>query len=446
MDAQTRGVVPSVGTIRTVSDQPKSSFLEELRWRGFLEATTSEELDAFLNASRHTMYVGFDPSADSLHLGSLIPVMALAHAQRHGHRPLVLVGGGTGLIGDPSGKSTERVLLTEEQTAINALAIKAQLSRFFDLSADDKGLVLNNADWLCSLNLLTFLRDIGKHFSVNEMIKRDSVRTRLEERDHGISYTEFSYMLLQGYDFLYLSQHHDCDIQMGGSDQWGNILSGRDLIRRILAKPSEGITFPLLTTSTGKKFGKTEEGAVWLDAKRTSPYQMYQYWLQTADADTVRYLKLFTFLDAATIADLETEVRERPNERKAQRVLAAECTGVVHGAEAVAAVEAASRILFGQWDDSPSAEVVATLAREVPSSQIARADLETGLPLQDALVRTGLAESKTAARKLVDGGGVYLNNVRQSAAQRAINTADIVWPDAMLLRAGKKNYHLLRVV
>ncbi len=428
-----------------MSDQQKSSFLEELRWRGFLEATTSDELDAFLNAGKRTMYVGFDPSADSLHLGSLIPVMALAHAQRHGHRPLVLVGGGTGLIGDPSGKATERVLLTEETTAENAVAIRKQLSRFFDLSSDENGLMLNNADWLCSLNLLEFLRDIGKHFSVNEMIKRDSVRTRLEERDHGISYTEFSYMLLQAYDFLHLYRQANCTIQMGGSDQWGNILSGRELIRRIDGGESEGITFPLLTTSTGKKFGKTEEGAVWLDAKRTSPYQMYQYWLQTADADVVRYLKLFTFLGQEAIAALEVEVAERPNERQAQRVLAAECTGVVHGSDAITSVEAASRILFGQWDAAPSAEVVATLAREMPSTTLARAELEAGIAVADALVNTGLAESKSAARKLVDGGGLYLNNVRVTAEKKTITAADIIWPDAMLVRAGKKNYHLVMV-
>jgi tyrosyl-tRNA synthetase len=232
---------------------------------------------------------------------------------------------------------------------------------------------------------------------------------------------------------------------MGGSDQWGNILSGRELIRRIDGGDSEGITFPLLTTSTGRKFGKTEEGAVWLDAKRTSPYQMYQYWLQTADADVVRYLKLFTFLDQAVIAELETEVTERPGERRAQKVLAAECTGIVHGAAAVQAVEAASRILFGQWDASPSPEVVETLAREMPSSRISRAEIEAGLLVADALLKTGLAESKSAARKLVDAGGIYLNNVRIAPDQKSIAAADIVWPNAMLLRSGKKNYHLVLV-
>src|SRR5581483_3102462 len=243
--------------------------------------------------------------------------------QRQGHRPLILVGGGTGLIGDPSGKSAERTLLTMEMAVQNSAAIRVQLSRFFDLSSDENALMLNNADWLGPLHLIEFLRDTGKHFSVNEMIKRDSVRIRLEERDQGISYTEFSYMLLQAYDFLHLHKNYGCSIQMGGRDQWGNILSGKELIRRVAGQRAEGITFPLLTTSTGKKFGKTEEGAVWLDAKRTSPYQMYQYWLQTADADVGRYLRLFTFLDRSRIEELDREIETAPERREAQRVLAA---------------------------------------------------------------------------------------------------------------------------
>jgi tyrosyl-tRNA synthetase len=418
----------------------KSSFLEELRWRGFLEATTSDDLDAFLAEAPRTIYVGFDPTADSLHLGNLIPVMGLAHAQRHGHRPLVLVGGGTGLIGDPSGKSTERSLLTKEKGEEHAAAIRSQLSRFFDLSSDDKALMLNNADWLCSLNLLDFLRDIGKHFSVNEMIKRDSVRTRLEERDQGISYTEFSYMLMQAYDFLYLFQHHDCTIQMGGSDQWGNILSGKELIRRVEGGRAEGITFPLLTTSTGKKFGKTEEGSVWLDAERTSPYQMFQYWLQTADADVVRYLKLFTKLERDDIQHLELEAQSHPDGRKAQRELAFHCTALIHGYAAAEAAEAASRILFGS-DETPAGETIAMLFRELPHTQA-----EPGIPLVDLLVRTRLAESKGAARKLVEGGGVYLHNERQTQPQRTVSADDSKWGGgAILLRTGKKNYHLVLV-
>jgi len=422
-----------------------STFLDELRWRGFLEASTSEDLDEYLNEARRTMYVGFDPTADSLHLGSLIPVMALAHAQRHGHRPLVLVGGGTGLIGDPSGKSAERTLLTKEKAEENASAIGRQLSRFFDLSSEDRGLVRNNADWLVSLNLVDFLRDVGKFFSVNEMIKRDSVRTRLEERDHGISFTEFSYMLLQAYDFLHLCRECDCTIQMGGSDQWGNILSGADLIRRMLRTRAEGITFPLLTTSTGKKFGKTEEGAVWLDAKRTSPYKLYQYWLQTADADAVRYLKLFTFLDRSRIEELAREVETDPARREAQRVLAAECTAILHGEDSVRAVEAASRILFSASNEVPSAETIEMLAAEMPFTTISPADLDQKIGLVDLLVRTKLAESKGAARKLIEGGGVYLNNNRENQPTKAISPADLEWPNAVLLRAGKKNYHLVLV-
>ena len=424
----------------------KSPLLEELRWRGFLDATTSEDLDAFLTDAARTIYVGFDPTADSLHLGNLIPVMGLAHAQRHGHRPLVLVGGGTGLIGDPSGKTSERTLLTKEKTEEHAQAIRAQLGRFFDLSSDDKALMLNNADWLCSLNLLDFLRDIGKHFSVNEMIKRDSVRTRLEERDHGISYTEFSYMLMQAYDFLYLFQKHNCTIQMGGSDQWGNILSGKGLIRRVEGGRGEGITFPLLTTSTGRKFGKTEEGSVWLDGKRTSPYQMYQYWLQTADADAIRYLKLFTFLDERRILELAEEVADRPEKREAQRVLASEATGIIHGAGTVQAVEAASRILFQGSDEVPSAETVAMLAGEMPVTSVSSAELNAGIGLVDLLVLTRLAESKGAARKLIEGGGVYVSNERQAQPQKKVSASDLKWPGAILLRAGKKNYHLVLLV
>jgi tyrosyl-tRNA synthetase len=419
-------------------------FLEELRWRGFIEATTSDDLDKFLAEARRSMYVGFDPTADSLHLGSLIPVMGLAHAQRHGHKPLVLVGGGTGLIGDPSGKATERVLLTKEDTDRNAAAIGRQLSRFFDLSDPEQGVVLNNAEWLAPLQLLDFLRDIGKHFSVNEMIKRDSVRARLEEREHGISYTEFSYMLLQAYDFFYLYQHHGCTVQMGGSDQWGNILSGRELIRRIAGGEAEGITFPLLTTSSGKKFGKTEEGAVWLDAARTSPYQMYQYWLQTTDEDVIRHLKLFTFLPRERIEELARQVSEEPERREAQRVLAAEATSTVHGAETVRAVELVSRILFGGSEEAPNAEAMRLLAREVPVTTVTQSEMDASIPLVDLLVRTRLADSKGAARKLIEGGGIYLNHERV-IKPRPVSAHDIAWPGALLLRAGKKNYHLVIV-
>jgi tyrosyl-tRNA synthetase len=371
--------------------------------------------------------------------------MGLAHAQRFGHRPLALVGGGTGLIGDPSGKTAERNLLTKELSDQNAAAIGRQLSKFFDLSSPDRGLLLNNADWLLSLRFVEVLRDIGKHFSVNEMIKRDSVRTRLEERDHGISYTEFSYMLLQAYDFWHLYKHHDCTVQMGGSDQWGNILSGKELIRRLDGGRGEGITFPLLLTSTGKKFGKTEEGAVWLDAQRTSPYQMYQYWLQTADADVVRYLKLFTFLSQQEIEDLAAQTSASPEQRHGQKVLAAECTGIIHTRESVAAVEAASRILFDSSHEVPSVETLQMLAREVPVAEIGGVDLEAGVPLVGLLVQSKLAESKGAARKLIEGGGVYVNNVRVSEVTKTIRPEDIQWPSALLLRSGKKNHCVVMV-
>jgi tyrosyl-tRNA synthetase len=274
---------------------------------------------------------------------------------------------------------------------------------------------------------------------------RDSVRVRLEEREQGISYTEFSYMLLQAYDFLHVCRYFDCTIQMGGSDQWGNILSGKELIRRMLGQHGEGITFPLLTTSSGKKFGKTEDGAIWLDAARTSPYKMYQYWLQTTDADVVRFLKLFTFLDRERIEALGDETKCRPEAREAQRVLAAECTAIVHGAETVQAVEAASRILFSASNEVPTRETTAMLAHEVPVTENLRADLDARIGLVDLMIRTRLAESRGAARKLIEGGGVYLNNERQVQAQKIITADDLKWPAAILLRTGKKNHHLVRI-
>jgi tyrosyl-tRNA synthetase len=423
----------------------ENAYLAELRWRGFLENITSEDLDTHLSQGRRTLYVGFDPTADSLHLGSLVPVMALAHAQRCGHRPLALVGGGTGLIGDPSGKTTERTLLGKEEAELNAAAIRAQLGKFFDLSSAETGLLVNNAEWLLPLPLVGFLRDIGKHFSVNEMMKRDSVRKRLEEREHGISYTEFTYMLLQAYDFLHVSQHYDCTIQLGGSDQWGNIVSGIELIRRVTGQRAFGITTPLLTTATGKKFGKTEEGAVWLDAERTSAYQMYQYWLQTADADVVRYLKLFTFLGQEEIAALEQEVAAHPEKREAQRVLAAECAGIVHGSDAVRAVEAASRILFAGSAEIPTPETITALSSEMPFHNIEYSLLQKGIPLADALVFAHLAESKAAARRLIEAGGVYVNNQRLNSSRTTLTTGDLKWPGAILLRTGKKNYYMLVV-
>jgi len=422
---------------------PENAYLAELRWRGFLEAMTSEDVGPHLSEARRTIYAGFDPTADSLHLGHLVPVMALAHAQRHGHRPLALAGGGTGLIGDPSGKTSERTLLSKADAERNTAAIGAQLGKFFDLSSSEAGLLLNNAEWLLPLRLVDFLRDIGKHFSVNEMMKRDSVRTRLEEREHGISYTEFTYMLLQSYDFLHLFQHHNCTMQMGGSDQWGNIVSGMELIRRIEGQRAYGITMPLLANSTGKKFGKTEDGAVWLAAERTSPYQMYQYWVQTTDADVISYLKLFTFLKQARINELQLEVTAHPEKREAQRVLAAACTEIVHGAAAVDAVEAASRILFAESAETATQETIKLLSAEVPSTEITSLELETKIGLVDLLVRTRMAESKAAARKLIEGGGVYLYNERQKSVQRTLSVGDLKWPGAILVRTGKRNFHLV---
>ncbi|MBV8904288.1 MAG: tyrosine--tRNA ligase, partial [Acidobacteriia bacterium] len=322
-------------------------YLAELLWRGFLDNITSDELGAHLSEAQRTIYVGFDPTADSLHLGSLVPVMALAHAQRFGHRPLAIVGGGTGLIGDPSGKTSERSLLSRKEAARNTAAIGAQLSKFFDLSEPEKGLLVNNADWLVPLRLIEFLREIGKHFSVNEMIKRDSVRMRLEEREHGISYTEFTYMLLQAYDFLHVAGHFHCTIQLGGSDQWGNIVMGIELLRKLREVRGYAMVSPLVTTTAGVKFGKTEAGSVWLDPQLTSPYRFYQFWINTDDRDVVKYLKFFTLLDRAEIAELENALEVAPEKREAQKRLAQEVTRVVHGDYELRKAIQASQVLFG---------------------------------------------------------------------------------------------------
>ena len=290
---------------------------EELQWRGFVNQSTHEDLPEALEKGPMTLYCGFDPTADSLHIGSLLPIMGLAHFQRAGHKPIVLVGGGTGLIGDPSGKTSERTLQTREQVDLNAEGIRKQLAHFVSFEGENAARMTNNADWLCEISLVDFLRDIAKHFSVNVMLSRESVRQRLEDRDHGISYTEFTYSLLQSYDFLHLCREYDCRLQIGGSDQWGNIVSGMDLTRRLLNKETYGLTFPLVTKADGSKFGKSEGGNIWLDPARTSPYKFYQFWMNQSDEDAPRYLRFFTFLDKEAILELEREIAQAPHMRVA---------------------------------------------------------------------------------------------------------------------------------
>jgi len=425
---------------------PKT-IVDVLEERGFLEQVTDTGLPEAAASQSLKCYVGFDPTARSLHLGHVIPVMGLAHFQRMGHVPIVLIGGGTGMIGDPSGKTVERQLLSREHVQANSQKLQAQLSKFFSFTGPHAALMLNNADWLLPLRLVDFLRDIGKHFSVNAMIAKESVRWRLEERGQGISFTEFSYMLLQAYDFYHLYEHYGCSVQAGGKDQWGNIIGGIDLIRRISSGTAHGITFPLLTTSAGVKIGKTEgaEGneMIWLDPEMTSPYGMYQYWINTDDRDVIKFLKLFTFLELKEILDLDEALRQDPGKREPHRRLAFEFTKLAHGEDAAKAVREASEVLFGSEIQSLSLEVFDALAAEVPSTKISKERVKKGVALVDILVETNLAKSKRAARDLIGQGGVYVNNRTWREVEAQIDLNQGLSDRAILLRAGKKNYHLL---
>ena len=414
--------------------------LAELEWRGFVHHTT-KELAAHLATGRRTLYCGFDPTAPSFQVGNLMPLMLLRHFQLAGHRPIVLMGGGTGLIGDPSGKQSERPLLSEEQIRENVRRQRDQLVRLFDFDAKEtRALVLNNADWLVEQRLVAFLRDVGKHFSVNVMMQKESVKARL---DAGISYTEFSYMLLQAYDFLHLYRKEQCTIQVGGSDQWGNITAGIDLIRRVEGGEAHGLVGPLFTTASGAKFGKTEGGAVWLDPALTSPYQFYQFWINTDDRDAERYLKLFTLLSQGEIQALLRSHDKDPSRREAQKKLASEVTQLVHGKDACSSAVAASAILFDEFsprDVEPSA--FDALAQEIPTVALERAD---GLALVDAVVRTGLAKSKSEARRAIEQGGIYVNQERVKDAAHTLGPTDWLRGGNLLLRKGKKDYGLLRL-
>jgi tyrosyl-tRNA synthetase len=373
--------------------------------------------------------------------------MALARLQRFGHSPIALAGGGTSMIGDPSGKAVERQLLSRDQVAANVEAIKQQLAHFIDFEVkDNPARVMNNADWLLSLNLVDFLRDVGKHFTVNTMITKDSVKTRLERED-GISFTEFSYMLLQSYDYLHLYDHASCALQTGGSDQWGNITAGVELIRRMRGKPVGALVYPLITKSDGTKFGKTESGAVWLSPQRTSPYRFYQFWLNTDDRDVAQYLKFFTWLTQDRIQELEAAVVQLPEQRKAQRVLAREMTRTVHDETACQKAEQASQVLFGGEITGLTALEIQDILADVPSGQIAGQRLEgERLPIVDLLVECQVAKSKGEARRSIAEGGIYLNNQRVASAEQTVTWADVVDGQFVVLRKGRKNYWLVRVL
>jgi len=418
------------------------SALEEFQWRG-LVFDTSEGLEQHLGSGQVTAYCGFDPTAASLHVGNLVPLLALARLQRLGHCPIALVGGGTGMIGDPSGKSQERNLLTPEKVQENIAGIRHQLAAFLDFdSKTAPAQLIDNGEWLNTIRLVDFLREIGKHFSLGAMLAKDSVKSRLD--GPGISFTEFTYQMLQSYDFLVLNQRYGCTLQVGGSDQWGNITAGIDLIRRVGAAKSHALVMPLVTTAAGTKFGKTEAGAVWLDPACTSPYRFYQFWLNTADQDVLRYLRTFTFLNAEQIDALAAALAEAPQQRAAQRALASEVTALVHGETAVARAQKSSAVNFGGSFEALTAEDVLEIFDEVPSHTLTPGAL-TGstMPLIALLVDAGLVASRGAARRLVRDGGAYVNNQRVRDEKAGISRVDFLDGRVLVLRKGQKSYHLV---
>ncbi|MCL4743064.1 MAG: tyrosine--tRNA ligase [Phycisphaerales bacterium] len=426
----------------------RPEFLDEITWRGLLHQCTDEPgLRRHLAAGARRAYAGFDPTADSLTIGNLVPITMLAHLQRAGHTPIVVMGGGTGLIGDPSGKSAERQLQTREQVEANVNSQRRIFEALLDFSGPNAAVIVNNADWLCGLGYLDVLRDVGKHFSVNMMIQKESVRERLHNRDHGISYTEFSYMILQAYDFWHLYKHQGVTLQMGGSDQWGNIVSGADLIRRMAHDHSVetfGLTCPLVTRSDGGKFGKTEAGAVWLTPDRTSPYAFYQFWLNASDDDAVRFLRLFTFLPREEIDALAAAHASNPAAREAQRTLAKRVTARLHGPTEADLAERASQALFSGDIAGLPPETLEQALAGAPSSDHPRDRLAGGgVVLLDLLVETGLAKSKREAREFLAAGSVSVNGV-QAAADRTLTASDLLHGRFLALRRGKKTWHLSR--
>lgn len=422
------------------------NLFEELTWRELVYDAT-DGLAELVGTQSITAYAGFDPTASSLHVGHLLPLMGLARLQRFGHTPIAIVGGGTGMIGDPSGKSQERNLLSSAQIDANVEGLRVQLARFLDFEpGPNAARIVNNADWLGTVDLLTFLRDAGKHFTVNYMLQKESVSRRLESED-GISFTEFSYLLLQAYDFLQLFDRHQCTVQIGGSDQWGNITAGIDLIRKLRAKKTHGLVMPLVTTASGVKFGKTEKGAVWLDPQRTSPFAFYQFWLNTDDRDTLRYLKSFTFLERAVIEQLADALRAEPAKREAQRVLAREVTQLVHGAEQVARAEHATQLLFGEDITRLSAADVLAVFADVPATEAERALFASpGMSVVDLVALAKLAPSKGEARRLVQGGGIYVNNRRVADVQARVVVEQAIDGAVFVVRKGAKSNSVVRIV
>lgn len=425
---------------------------EDLQWRGLLsdytgqseDGDTGGELPKLLDTQKICLYAGFDPTADSLHVGHLVPLLGLRRFQDRGHQPIALAGGATGSIGDPSGKSAERNLLSAGQIKANVEAIKPQLARLLDFEREgNPARLVDNSDWFQPMGFVDFLRDVGKFFMVNQMVAKESVKARMEGA--GISYTEFSYMLLQAYDYFHLSEGFDCQLQIGGSDQWGNIVAGIDLIRRKLHRPAYGLTMPLITKADGAKFGKTESGTLWLDPARTSVYQFYQFWINTDDRDVSRYLRIFTFLSRDEIETLEAAHEADPGKREGHQALAREMTTLVHGESAYRAARSASSILFGGAVGDLTEETMAVLRSEIPETAVTADELGQGLPLLDALVATELVKSKSQARKDVQGGGVYVNGDRCGDFEATLTSGDLLPGGGILLRKGKRNYALVSV-
>ncbi len=421
------------------------NLIEELRWRGLIAQATDETgLAKLLGEGPQTVYIGFDPTASSLHVGSMMQLMMLRRFQRAGHRPIALVGGATGMIGDPSGKSEERNLLSPEQLQENVDGVAAQMRHFLDFEGRNAALLLNNFDWMSGYSYLEFLRDVGKSFPVGAMMGKESVRSRLDS-EAGLSYTEFSYMLLQAYDFVHLAKEHGCRIQAGGSDQWGNITAGIDLGRRMIGTQLFGITAPLLTTSDGRKMGKTEKGAVWLDPARTSPYAFYQYWINVADDDVMRCIAYLTEIDREEYDSLAEQTETNSGARAAQKRLAQSLTELVHGDAGLASANRATEIFFGGEIDAASDAQLAEIFSDVPSCDVARASLGgDGMWIVEAIQKAGLAKSSSEARRSIQDGGVYVNNRRVDDVNRRLNDTDLASETVMVLRKGKRNYALLR--
>jgi tyrosyl-tRNA synthetase len=417
----------------------------DLQWRGLIHQTTADDkLPQWLAGGMKTVYAGFDPTADSLHVGSLLPLMMLRRFQKAGHRPIALVGGATGMIGDPSGKSAERNLLSEEQLAANIVGIEGQMRKLLNFeTGKTSALLVNNNDWMKDFSYTAFLRDVGKNFPVNVMLTKDSVKSRLGS-DAGLSYTEFSYMLLQAYDFVHLNEKFDCELQIGGSDQWGNVTAGIDLGRRMAGKHLYGITCPLLTKSDGAKMGKTESGAIYLSPQRTSPYEFYQYWVRVDDDDVGMCLRFLTELTEEEIKSLDLARAAEPHQRASQKRLAEEVTRLIHGDAGLKSAKQASEILFGAEIADLSDKELQQIFADVPSVALPMARLNEGIPIVDALVEAGLAKSKGAARRTVDQGGAYVNNQRIESVEKTLGSNDLASETVIVLRSGKKKYSLIK--